>query len=238
MEQKPILSERLKAVAAFVEQGASVADIGTDHGFLPVWLVKSGVCTQAVAADVRPGPLASAVRTAQAWGVSEQIRFILSDGLDQIDPQCVDTVVMAGMGGETMMTILDRASWTLQQGTHLILQPQSKLDSLANWLDCAGYAIGDACLVRDAGRIYVVLSVRRGASRAPFSCAQMYADRILMEKRDPLLPDYLELLIRRARKVIRGLEQAAAPDVLELTRQRLALEGFLKMKEETNTWCR
>lgn len=233
---KLTLTPRLRAVAAYVAQGAYLADIGTDHGYLPAFLVQNGVCPGAVAADVRPGPLAVAVKTAQAAGVDDRIEFVLTDGLDGIDPQKADTVVLAGMGGETMADILSRAPWTLDRRTHLILQPQTKLDVLSAWLDAAGYAYDDACLVRDSGRLYTVFSARRGERRGPFSGAQLYVDPLFLEKRDPLLPAYLDALIRTAAHAVQGLERAAQPDEQELARQRLLLEGLRTMKKEMETW--
>lgn len=238
MEMKQFLSPRLRSVAAFVTNGARVADVGTDHGYLPVWLIQNGICSEAIAVDIRPGPLSHARRTALEWELQEKIRFVLSDGLEAIEPSSVDTVVMAGMGGETIVDILARAPWTLRQSTHLILQPQSKLDVLADWLYAAGYAVLDASLVTDAGRIYLVLSVQAGAGRTPYTDAQMLINRILMERRDPLLAAYLDLEMRRLQKSIHGLQQAAAPDLQRLSCQQKTYRDYMAMKKEMESWHR
>ena len=220
-----------------ITQGAYVADIGTDHGYLPAWLVKNGICTRVIAADKRPGPLARAVQTASIWGVKEHIQFLISDGLDEIDPHGVDTVVMAGMGGETMVDILSRAPWTLQYDVHLILQPQSKLADLSNWLLSTGYAVRDARLVEDTGRIYIILSVCGRDQYVQFSNAEIHICRILLENQDPLLPAYLNQQICRIRKSICGLEQATLPNVQRLAQQKKVLLDFLTLKEDLEN-CR
>ena len=226
------------SVAAFVAPGSRVADVGTDHGYLPVWLIQNRICSEVIAADIRPGPLSSARRTALGWELQEKIRFVLSDGLEAIEPSLVDTVVMAGMGGETIVDILARAPWTLRQSTHLVLQPQSKLDILADWLYGTGYAVLDACLVKDAGRIYLVLSAQAGAGFAQCTNAQMQINRILMEKRDPLLPSYLDLEMHRLQKSIHGLQQAAAPDLQRLSCQQKTYRDYMAMKKEMESWHR
>jgi len=228
------LSKRLAAIASHAADGRRIADVGTDHGHIPVWLAQRGGAERITASDIRPGPLASARAFAAEHDAADKIAFVLADGLRGLGKD-FDTVILAGMGGETIRNILAAAPWT-KNGVKLILQPQSKTGELANWLDGSGYAIEDAQLVRDAGKLYLILVVRGGASRAPFSCAEIYADRLLMEKRDPLLPDYLDELIARFTKRLRGLEREDDPPVDEYDHVRLALAGFQRMKEETETW--
>ncbi len=233
------LSKRLKAAAEYIEQGAAVADIGTDHGYIPVYLAQNNLAERIIATDIREGPLLRAQASAGEYGVSSRVEFFLTDGLDGLQEQWLDTVVLAGMGGETIAGILERAPWTRTDKVHLVLQPQSKLGVLSNWLDNNGYAIFDETLVEDDGRIYAVLLAGAGKSRAPLSCAEIYADRILMEKRDPLLPRYLDFLIEKTGKTIEGLEQARrGVRIDELMHHKLALKGFLRMKEETEKWQR
>ena len=106
------LSPRLQAIAEQVPQGAHLADVGTDHGYLPVWLLRDGRINSAIAADLREGPLNRARETARRFNVEEQISFRLCDGLSAIRPEETDTVTIAGMGGETIISILEAAPWT------------------------------------------------------------------------------------------------------------------------------
>ena len=230
------LSPRLQAVADFVKQGEIVADIGTDHGYLPAYLIHNQISPFVYASDIRKGPLSAAKNTALSYNIREGIQFILADGLEGIKPFSAQTITIAGMGGETIASILEKAPWVRTPGIKLILQPQTKVDDLSNWLDNNGFAIQDICLARDAGRIYVIMLAMLGKTRAPFTCAEMFADRMLLEKRDPLLPAYLDHLIRITEKKVAGLKSAADPDPVELPRHQLALKGFYRMKRETELW--
>ena len=136
------LTPRLGAIAQQVPLGARLADVGTDHGYLPVWLLLNGRIKGAVAADLRKGPLERARETAQLYGQSVAISFRLCDGLTDIISDEVDTVVIAGMGGETIIDILKAAPWTRQEKL-LLLQPMTGIPNLRRWLQNNGYAILD-----------------------------------------------------------------------------------------------
>ena len=228
------LSKRLQAAADYVKTGASVVDVGTDHGYIPVYLVQNEIAARVVASDIRKGPLDSAVESAKNGGVSDRIEFQLADGLPDRNVG-IDTVVIAGMGGETIIHILSMAPWT-KNGVDLILQPQSKIDELSNWLDNSGYAICDEKLVHEDGKFYVVMLVRGGKSRAPFTCAEMFVDRILMEKRDRLLPEYLDFLTKKLTKAYEGLIKSRDPDIVEKTRLEITIRQLNDMMEETKQW--
>ncbi|MBR7081213.1 MAG: SAM-dependent methyltransferase [Oscillospiraceae bacterium] len=231
------LSPRLRAIADFVPQGARVIDVGTDHGYIPVFLVQKRLASAIFASDINEGPIARARQNAALYGVEDRISFARADGLSGAESLGVDTVIIAGMGGELIASILENALWVRDRGVRLILQPQSKLCEMSNWLDNNGFAIDDARLAKDAGRIYTVFSVSAGESRAPFSCAEMYADRLLMQKRDPLLPDYLELLINQFSRALEGMDKAREEIGVDVYDHTLfALRGFMKMREETEKW--
>lgn len=229
------LSNRLQAIADFVTIGTAVIDVGTDHGYIPIFLAQHGYSGKIYASDINEGPLSRAKQFAADYGVADKIQFYLANGLDFTDGKNIDTVIIAGMGGENIVDILEKAAWTHNK-VHLILQPQSKLADLANWLDNNGFAIHNVILVKDAGKIYPVLSVFAGKSRAPFSCAEMYADRILMENKDPLLPEYLNNLIKKLQRELEGKSKGKKVKVDELCRLKFAIIGFYKMLEETRKW--
>ena len=119
------ISDRLLACCNFVAKGDRVADIGCDHGYLGIHLLKNGIASSVIAADINEGPLNSAVINARKFGISENIRFFLSDGVRSI-PRDFDCMVCAGMGADTMMSILDAAPWLKNEQYRLILQSQSK----------------------------------------------------------------------------------------------------------------
>ena len=219
--------------ASFVPQGAFLADVGTDHGRVPAFLALEGRCAFITASDIRKGPLSAAVRTAEEYGVADRIDFRLADGLDGLEPHAVDTVLIAGMGGETIASILERAPWTAEERVTLILQPQSKLPELSAALSRLRKPVTDASLARDAGRLYIVMKASGSGEYAPTE-AETFAPRALFRKRDALLPAYLAWLIARFSKAERALRDAGRQD----DKLTVALRGLTAMKEETDAWQR
>lgn len=227
------LSKRLAAAASLLEGTGCVLDVGTDHGYLPVWLAQRGTAARIAASDLRKGPLFRAMQSAEEYGVAEKIEFFLSDGLRSIDSG-FDEIVAAGMGGETVISILEPAPWT--KNVRLILQPQSKQEELCAWLMEHGYRPLDALLAEEGGKLYTILAVTGGAAEGtPF---ETFFLRPLFERRDGLFPRYTEGLMARERLAIRGLEAGESPDEkrLALLRERLRLleawrEKWLKTED-------
>ena len=171
------LQPRLRLLADLVPQGARLADIGTDHGYLPVWLMQQGRIASAI--DLR-----------------------LCDGLRGIAPHEADTLVMAGMGGETIIQILTDSPWPRTSGCTLLLQPQTKVELLRRWLSENGYACRDERLVWDKGKLYVVLQMTAGEPFTPDE-ARLYGGLHL--EGDPLYGDYLDAQLHRLRRRLDGL---------------------------------
>jgi len=158
------LTKRLQVIADFIEDGAAVADIGTDHGYLPVYLAQSGFCRKIIASDINASSLTAARRSAENADVTEAITFVVAPGLDGVAPMEVDTVVIAGLGGETIIGILKDAPWTKLRGINLILQPQSKIDILFRFLYDNEYEIRRIRSVLDKGRYYTAVLVTGGTA--------------------------------------------------------------------------
>lgn len=156
------LTPRLYAIAAQVPQGARLADVGTDHGYLPVWLLLHGRIETAIASDLRKGPLDRARETAQQYGQDKNMSFRLCNGLTDIAADEVDTVVIAGMGGETIAAILAAAPWTGRDKL-MFLQPMTGMPQLRQWLQRHGYAILEEQIVQEGKRLYSIWTVKGGA---------------------------------------------------------------------------
>ena len=182
------LTPRLQAIADQVPQGSRLADVGTDHGYLPVWLLNNGRIESAIAADLRERPLNRARDTAHRFGATAQISFRLCDGLSAIGPEEVDTVPIAGMGGETIISILDAAPWT-KEGTMLLLQPMTGFAELRRWLQGNGYQIVKECIVCEGKRLYSILTVH-GGEMPPLTLAEQWAG---LQNRDPLRREFLAM---------------------------------------------
>lgn len=224
-----LLSKRLQEIADYVRPGSRVADVGTDHGYIPVWLVQNGVCGHVYASDLRPEPLKRAVESAEKNGVADRISFLLCPGLEKYSPGDIDTVIMAGMGGETIIEILAAAPWTREK--ELILQPQTKIPELRNWLNSSGYDVAGASLVADTGRIYLVWRCVSGGGRE-LAAHELYVDRRLSERGDALLGIYIDSIVKKLRHKTQGMKKARCVDPRELERCEAAIDGLLKMKEE------
>lgn len=203
------LSPRLRCLADCVSEGARLADVGTDHGYLPVWLLLEGRISGALATDVNAEPLSHARRTAEAYGVEERIGFRLCDGLDGVAPDEADTIAIAGMGGETIADILSRAPWTLKREITLLLQPMTKPDILRLWLVENGYRIASERLVRDNGKLYAVVTATAGES-APLTPAQAYCGIALGS--DPLYGAYVDERLKKLRRAAQGLRRSNDAD--------------------------
>lgn len=225
------LSARLQCIADYVEPGGVVIDVGTDHAYIPIWLLQTGVSPRAYASDVKAGPLKNAEDDAVRAGVRDRLTLYLCDGLALCDPDAVDTVILAGMGGETMMGILDAAPWVWEK--RLVLQPQTKLPEFRLWLAGHGLAVRDAALVHDTGRLYLVWLVGRGKMDA-----EAVIDPCLIEKRDPLLKSYTGEQIKRQLKQIQGMEQARNADPAALERLRSELKELQTIYKEASQWRR
>ena len=203
------LSPRLSAVADLVPQGARLADVGTDHAYLPVWLLRQGRIQRAIVTDIRPGPLDHARRTALEQEVTHRMEFRLCDGLDGVEPGECDTVSIAGMGGETIAGILTQALWTRQ--LNLILQPQSTQQVLRRFLAGNGYRICSERVAREGDRWYVVLQVEGGTMPALTPGEEM-AGRPETWTAQSERRGYLNWLLGSMEKQRQGLRRSTKPE--------------------------
>ena len=150
------LDGRLNSVGKFVRQGAEFADIGTDHAYLPIYLLKCGRISSAVASDINEGPLASARANAEEMGVSEKIRFVLTDGARGLEDMGITDVAIAGMGGELIADIIENSPFLRDEKIRLILQPMSKQGHLRRYLSERGFDIVAEDYSSSAGKFYVL----------------------------------------------------------------------------------
>ena len=154
--QQITLSKRLLAVAALVGKG-TVADIGTDHAALPIWLVQNGH-SKALASDINEGPCQRARVNIYAWGLHGKIKVRCCAGLDGIEDFAPDNIVIAGMGGEMIASILEASEYPKKSKCRLVLAPQSMQDVLRKYLYANGFSIDTETVVADGGKFYQILS--------------------------------------------------------------------------------
>ena len=202
------LGARLETAASFIPAGARVADIGTDHARLPIWLVKTGRSAHVIASDIADVPVRRARENVRRWGVEDRVEIVQCAGFDGIDPARIDCAVICGMGGDTIASILADAPWTKEPARTLILQPETSAVRLRTFLYENDYTICRETAVIDGGRIYTVLQVRGG--RDPNGGDPLYA-----RLSAPLLQQHDEAAVRFAARARRSLEhemQGMTPD--------------------------
>ena len=153
------LDLRLATAAKFVKEDTVVADVGTDHGYLVCYLVESGVCKRAYATDINEKPLQAAKNLIEEMGLQNRIETRLADGLEGLPAKEIEEITICGMGGETIIGILERGSWVKSERVHLILQPMSRADMLRRWLSEEGFRIDAEEAVEVEGHLYTILSV-------------------------------------------------------------------------------
>ncbi len=234
MEKRIELTPRLQTVAELVTQGAKFADIGTDHAFLPVYLLQTGKIASAIAADIRSGPLSRAKATGESYGRGEELQFRLCDGLVGIQAEEVDTIAIAGMGGETIVHILGNAPWAWEK--QLILQPMSTQPELRHFLWESGMTVVQEKTVREGETLYTVLSVRGGAQQKP-TPGELWAGRQWQGMDDPVRGALLERLQQKLSHALERMEQGDSPRVARRREELTALCAQLsEMEKEWNQW--
>ena len=198
------LSNRLMTVASGVTKGNRLADIGTDHGYIPIYLVQEGICPSAIAMDVNQGPLDRADAHIEEYGLSDRIGTRLSNGLEKLDPSEADSIVIAGMGGALMTDILTRGIHVVKAGKEFILQPQSEIFKVRHFLHDNGYAIVNEQIVKEEGKYYFIIKAVPGQQSYDEEFLYEYGECLLKEK-TPLMMEYLEREMNKYQKIMESL---------------------------------
>ena len=188
------LSARLQVCAGFVKPGDRIADIGCDHGYLSIHLLTKGIASAAIAADINEMPLQSAMRNARKFGVQDNIRFFLSDGVRNI-PRDFDTLICAGMGADTMVSILEAAPWLQSSQYRLILQCQSKTPLLRQYVSEKGWKINAETVVRDGRFLYTVMELLWQPENSKLSAGQYYFSPALQQDSSPDKKAYFDWVV-------------------------------------------
>lgn len=225
------LSKRLQAVADMVIGNTLFCDVGTDHAYLPTYLLQCGKIDKAIASDVRKGPLESARRTAEEYKVSDRMELILSDGLDSV-PNTVKEVAVAGMGGPLMLDIVLRTKWLFNPDCHLVLQPQSQIDDFRRKLYENGFYIESETAVVDDKRPYTVMSVRYCGEKQEISDVFSYVGKI-----EPIGDGiaYLNKQIEKLDKKINGLIKSEAENTEEIEKLKSLKTEIEKVRDKNES---
>lgn len=202
------LSKRLKACCRYIKTGDRVADIGCDHGYLSIYVLLEGIASSVIAADINQGPLDSAIRNAHKFSVDDRIEFYISDGVQNI-PRDFTTLVCAGMGADTMVSILESAPWLRSEQYRLILQCQSKIHMLRKYLSENGWMINEESVLRDGRFLYTVMDVIWQPGKSNLTVGQYYFPPALLKSGSDELPEYFQQLLFRLRRAVNGCGEDA-----------------------------
>jgi len=221
------LPARLQAVADYIPPGKTVADIGTDHALLPVYLVAWGVAPRVIAVEKAPGPLEAARQAVAGSDLGELIDIRAGDGLAPVAPGEAEVLVLAGMGGRNITAILGAAPEVLETVETLVLQPQEPVAPARRWLVENGFRISAENLILDAGRLYPVIQAVRGRSE-PLDDLLLEVGPVLVARKHPFLGRYLALIRARYEKILDGLGKSGRE---ELDERRAAARARLEQLE-------
>ena len=192
------LSKRLLTCAGFVASGDRVADIGCDHGYLGIYLLQQGIAKSVIASDVNEQPLQCAVINAEKYGFRDKMTFFLSDGVKNI-PRDFDCMVCAGMGAETMISILEAAPWLQSSQYRMILQCQSKTPMLRKYLSDNGWHIARETVLRDGRFLYTVMEVLWKPGCEKLTVGQQHITAALLADSAPELEEYCRWVVEGLR---------------------------------------
>lgn len=225
------ISQRLLACAAFVHKGDRIADVGCDHGYLSIHLLQEGIAASAICSDIRPQPLQSAMRNAEKYGLQDKMEFHLSDGVQNI-PRNFDTLVCAGMGADTMVSILAAAPWLRDGKYRLILQCQSKTPMLRKYLSDNGWRITEESVLRDGKFLYTVMEVYYQPDYPRLTAAECYFPPALLENPSQDVPAYYQWVVEGLRIAVQHQNDPEKEKILKELSSRAECNGV-----EGSTQC-
>ncbi|MBQ4530421.1 MAG: SAM-dependent methyltransferase [Lachnospiraceae bacterium] len=226
------LSKRLSAVAALVSPCKKMADIGTDHGYIPIYLIERKKVSHALAMDINKGPLERAREHVTLHQLDEYIELRLSNGAEKLQPKEVDSVVIAGMGGRLMMKIIEERKEVFLSLEEFVIQPQSEYGAVRHFLEEQGFQILEENMVEEDGKYYPMMKVSQGEMKLLKECYYEYGS-FLLEEKHPVLHEYLKKEQENYKKIRENLLAGTS----EKQKMRLLeVEKILDINKEALTY--
>lgn len=200
---------RLNTIGKWVPQGKRIVDVGTDHAYLPVLLAQEGKITTAIAVDIAEGPCAAAQKTVDLYSLGDIIEVRCGDGLKCIVPGEADIVVIAGMGGATMITIMENSSHVVDSLERLVLQPMNGAELLRSWLLEHNWHLQAEDLILEGEKLYEVIVAEKGAGEKPLDDVYYEIGPLLLATQHPLLARHLKHLMARYSHLLLAMDNSA-----------------------------
>jgi len=227
-----ILKGRLKLVADMVPVCKTVCDVGTDHAYIPIYLIRQGICKTAIATDVRPGPIEKANMNIRQYEMADFIDTRIGNGLQPLKEQEADIIVIAGMGGLLISSILTEGIEKARSAQRLIIQPMGSVEDVRKWLYDNGFEIIDEGLAMERDKIYNVISAGWTGQQIDYNIIDIYIGRKLIEKNDPILKAYIKREINKINTAINGLKKSKQDNKDALEKNINLKNEFIKLYTE------
>lgn len=228
------LSDRLQAVASFVTPGLRVADIGTDHGYIPIYLTEQGIIPYAIAMDINKGPILRAQENIKENSLEKFIETRLSNGFDKLEPGEADCAVIAGMGGELITNILNNGRNVVDGLKELVLSPHSEVWLVRKYLHNNDFKIIDEKMIIDEGKFYTIIKVVKGKDEIYSEEDYMYG-KILIEKKDEVLMKYICKEYNKVEKIFENISKNGTDNaksrIAELEKEKKMLTNVMNKLE-------
>lgn len=226
------MDARLLSALPYLRAGGVLADVGTDHAYLPIEAVRLEISRRAVACDINSGPIQRAEANIREAGLSEKIDVLQTDGLHGVERFCPDDIAIFGMGGELMIRILADAPWVQNPSVSLILQPMTKAELLRAWLLRSGFSILGESLSYE-GQYYQTIYARAGEERESYTPEELLLGRHNLSGSSPLLRGWIEHRLSILSAVIEGKRKGTGDFIQEQMLAEALQRRLRKMKEET-----
>ena len=216
------LSKRLLMVTNFVRKGSVVADVGCDHAYISIYLVLNGIAKRTYALDVNKGPLEKAKANINSYNLSDRIETRLSNGLQKLNPDKVDTIVIAGMGGSLAIKILTEGKESVDCATELVLQVQSELDKVRQYLHTINFKIVEEAMCKEDGKYYTAIHAVKDSKSETLNLVELKYGKYLLETKNDVLKEFLKKEHNKALAIKEKLESEDSENA------RLRLESLKK----------
>lgn len=226
------ISIRLKTIASLIDECNRISDVGTDHAYLPIYLIKMGICKEAIASDINIGPVEKAEHNIKREGLENKIICRLGAGLTTIEPYEVDCAIIAGMGGNLIRDIIEESKDVFKSLKYAVLQPVQNPDILRKYLYESGYDILEEELCIDEGKYYEIIKVKYNNEPKVLDDIYYEIGEKLICKRHPLLKEYINHKVNKYANILSYID-----DETELAKlRRIELEKKIRKLEEIDSW--
>jgi len=205
--EKMILSNRLKHISDLVTEVKSIVDVGTDHAYIPIYLVKNNIVRSAIASDINKGPVDKAKKNVKAYVLEDKITCRLGGGLTTVSPKEVEVAIIAGMGGNLIRDIIEDSMEVFKELSYAILQPVQNPEVLREYIYKKGFTILDETIVKDEDKYYEIIKVKYDKSKKAVDPIYYEISEILLKKKDPIFKEYVEYKLNKYNRVYENLKE-------------------------------